>query len=82
MDSGSEYIYVNIFHRQYDPKKPEYERATDYYKRMESVHGLVHEPLHTFKKNKEWVRCFKVIDKIKALEFVFKFSEHIEKPET
>lgn len=75
-------IFVSLDHRQSDPKKPNYECFKDYCKRMESAHGLIYEPLHTFKKNKSWVRCFVVEDKIKALEFVFKFSEHIEKPET
>lgn len=73
---------MSLDHRQSDQKKPNYECFKDYYQRMKLEHGLVYEPLHTFRKNKPWVRCFIVEDKIKSLEFVFKFSEYIEKPET
>lgn len=76
----SEYIFVSLAHRQFDPKKPDYERSTDYYKRMESEHGLVYDSVPPFEKEM-WMRCFKVVDPIKALEFVFKYSEHIQKPE-
>jgi len=75
-----EYIFVCIDHRQSDPKKPNYERPTEYYQRMESDHGLIYEIGRRFKIVK-WHRCFRVEDKVKALEFVFKFPEYIERPE-
>jgi hypothetical protein len=78
----SEYIYISLSHRQSSPNKPNYETSKDYFLRMEEDHGLIYEPLFTFKKRIKWFRCFKVKDKVKALEFVFKFSKYIEKPET
>jgi hypothetical protein len=76
----SEYIFVSLSHRQFDPKKHDYERHKEYYSRMFEEHGLMYDSIPPFEKQK-WFRCFKVVDKIKALEFVFKYSEFIEKPE-
>lgn len=77
-----EYIFVSSKHRQSDPKKINYESSTKYYNRMKDEHGLIYEPCSPFKKDDYSLRCFKVNDQIKALEFVFKYSDFIEKPET
>jgi hypothetical protein len=72
---------VKKTHRSSNPKNNDYESLTKYLKRMKDNHGLEYAPFGSFQKDAETVSTFRVADIGKAMNFVFIFSEYVEKPE-